>query len=263
MSPQSTSSSSTLHASGVGHDYHHPHYLHLHQYPQSHSFVTLASILERSPLFFVFLSSWWVDLVVLVALIALLRYMAVAGGNGVTPAFEGTDAKLKTALHVFVFFAAFFNVRQSSALVSTVFMLLASTAKAKSDTIDREAARLTDGRAYPLCTRLVNTMWWALIFGTTDIAFLLPHLACLLVASSFFSSPIRFKFAIGVSSCFLMFPLLVVVSYMMDTVGRSVLHFAFAPRSVVFSRYFSSDVMLLQSASFIYHIILTAKLSTP
>jgi hypothetical protein len=60
-----------------------------------------------------------------------------------------------------------------------------------------------------------------------------------------------------------MFPLLVVVSYMMDTVGRSVLHFAFAPRSVVFSRYFSSDVMLLQSASFIYHIILTAKLSTP
>ena len=44
---------------------------------------------------------------------------------------------MKTALHVFVFFAAFFNVRQSSALVSTVFMLLASTAKAKSDTIDR------------------------------------------------------------------------------------------------------------------------------
>jgi hypothetical protein len=44
---------------------------------------------------------------------------------------------LKTSLHVFVFFAAFFNVRQSSALVSTVFMLLASTAKAKSDTIDR------------------------------------------------------------------------------------------------------------------------------
>jgi hypothetical protein len=97
MSPQSSSSSSassTLH----GHDYHHhPHQLHQHLHlqhhsPQSHSFVTLASILERSPLFFVFLSSWWVDMVVLVALIVLLRYMAVAGGNGVTPAFEVTRA---------------------------------------------------------------------------------------------------------------------------------------------------------------------------
>jgi hypothetical protein len=42
---------------------------------------------------------------------------------------------------VFSFFSTFFNVRQSSALVSTVFMLLASTAKAKSDTIDRTHMR--------------------------------------------------------------------------------------------------------------------------
>jgi hypothetical protein len=78
------------HTAHLHHQHSHPH-LHLHQYPlqqQSHSFVTLASILERSPLFFVFLSSWWVDLVVLVALIGLLRYVAFAGGRGVTPAFE-------------------------------------------------------------------------------------------------------------------------------------------------------------------------------
>jgi len=71
----------------------------------------------------------------------------------------------------------------------------------------------------------------------------------------------QLRISLQVAICFLMFPLLLVISYMMDTVYRSILHFAFAPRSVVFSRYFSSDVMLNQSISFIYNVILTAKLS--
>jgi len=142
---------------------------------QQLTLVTLASILERSPLFFFFFSSWWVDLAVLLALIALFRFMSSPACTAASPSPKevrglsrllwhcyalhctasalllthgstcitqsGFRSRWGTVLHAFSFFSALFNLRQSSAIVGTVFMLLASTAKGRADTIERARTR--------------------------------------------------------------------------------------------------------------------------